>query len=433
MKILIISASDPYKISGTVARDIYNGLNKIKSNEVKLLVRHCFSQEKNVVSFLSNFEFFLEKTIYKIKKNAFKFGFLSNKKPKCNPDYHIQNIDQTITFFKTHELLKRVDMKPDVIIILFMQGFLSYKNIFELNNYTGASIYLYPMDMASFTGGCHYAWDCSGYLKQCGSCPGLYSKNQKDQSYFNNRYKSKYMQNTDVSLFAANSQLADQLKKSSIFQNKKIISGIYPVPDKEIFKILSKNEARNFFDIANDEIVLFFGSVSLAEKRKGIEILNQSFNLLYEKLLKTSFDTNKILLLHAGYSPSIDNKKHSFRMKDLGFINDYNVLSKAYNVSDFFICPSIEDSGPTMILQSILCGTPTISFDIGYATDFVRHEINGFIAFEKNAEKLSESLFKAINQSSDSYDCIKKEVIKTSEKIDQYIVLNKIVENIRTK
>ena len=80
--------------------------------------------------------------------------------------------------------LKIEDFDPD-------QKFLTFKNLFEINQKTKAPIALYMMDMATVTGGCHYAWDCKGYLNNCGSCPGIYSDDPNDISRKNLLFKKK--------------------------------------------------------------------------------------------------------------------------------------------------------------------------------------------------------------------------------------------------
>ncbi len=431
--ILIISAANPYKSSGIVALDLLNGLSQFEDNKVKLLTKHCKSDNPNVIAFLNPVQYCLERIANKFRKILYKLNLKENYLLNTNPDYHVLDFDQTKTFYKTEQILKKAKFQPSHIIILFTYNFVSYKNIYELNKTTGAPIYLYPMDMAPFTGGCHYAWDCVGYQNQCGNCPAIYSTKLQDHTNINHSYKMEFMQKTDVSLFAANSQIAYQIKHSTIFKNKIIHEGIFPVPDKNIFKKLSKNEVRNFFNIDQNEVVLFFGAVSLSEKRKGMQILLQGLNIVYKKLIESGYDINKITLLVAGNNLNYQLNETAFEIKHLGFITDYALLAKAYNAADYFICPSIEEAGPTMILQSILCGTPSICFNTGYAADYIKDEVNGYIIFEKNSIALSEAIIKAIKLPAPIYSSMKNEVKITSKKINQNIILKNITDIITNK
>jgi glycosyltransferase involved in cell wall biosynthesis len=43
-----------------------------------------------------------------------------------------------------------------------------------------------------------------------------------------------------------------------------------------------------------------------------------------------------------------------------------------------FICPSVEDSGPMMINEAIMSGTPVASFEMGVALDLVDPGVTGY-------------------------------------------------------
>ncbi|MFC1760092.1 glycosyltransferase, partial [Candidatus Neomarinimicrobiota bacterium] len=55
-------------------------------------------------------------------------------------------------------------------------------------------------------------------------------------------------------------------------------------------------------------------------------------------------------------------------------------LASAFQAADLFVCPSIEDAGPMMINQSIMCGTPVVSFKMGVALDLIHTGITGYRA-----------------------------------------------------
>lgn len=424
--ILIISAADPYRSAGIVALDLLNGLSTFEGNQVKLITKFCKPQNQNVISFLKPIEHNFERIINKFKKLLIKLKLKENKIKYTNPDYHVLDFDQTKTFYQTEQILKKVAFQPTHIVILFTQNFISYKNIYELNKTTGAPIYLYPMDMSLFTGACHYAWECLGYTNQCGNCPALFSKLGQDQSFINLKYKLNYIKNTNSYLFAGNNQMANQIEDSNLFKNRTIVKGIFPVPDKNIFKPQKKNEIREYFNINKTEIVLFFGSVSLKDSRKGMQILIKSLKIFENEIKIHNINSDNITLLIAGDNLNEEIKETKFKIKYLGFITDFKILSRAYSCADYFICPSIEDSGPTMILQSILCGTPTISFNIGFAKDLIINEKNGFIALQKNEHSLSTSLFNAVTLSESGYIELKANLSEVSNKIDTKVVLNNI-------
>ncbi len=425
--ILIISAADPYRSAGIVALDLLNGLSTFEGNNVKLITKFCKPQNQNVISFLKPIEYNFERIINKFKKILINLKLKENKIKYTNPDYHVLDFDQTKTFYKTQQILNKASFKPSHIIILFTQNFISFKNIYELNKTTGAPIYLYPMDMSLFTGACHYAWDCNGYIKSCLNCPAIITHKYNSQSSINLNFKIKHIQNIKIVLLACNNQIKEQIEKSALFIGEKIVNEIYPIPDRNIFKSQNKNECKKYFNIDPNQIVLFFGSVSQNDTRKGMKILKEALLLLQTELLKLNFNLKQITFITAGSNKHKTEWTHfDFNFIDLGYVTDYKMLSKVYNASDFFISPSIEETGPTMVLQSILCKTLVISFDLGYINEFYNCGLRELVAKQKNPTSLMSVIKNSLLIDSNFKQDLLKELDNINQKLDFKVVMTKI-------
>lgn len=388
MKILILTTSHPYKVAGIVAIDLYKFL-KLYGHEVQIITK-AFDRydDINIIPINSTFyEYFLK--LYRLPHRIFKalLRVIFNCVPqeKTNSDYAMLSINQATDHYKTKKIMERMTFTPDAIIVLFMPDFLSFKNLYELNKNSRAPILLYMMDMAPFTGGCHYAWDCKGYMKSCGNCPALYSVSENDQTRRNWSFKNKYIEMTEITAIAGTEYQYRQLQKSSLFKYKmkmKILLGI----DSEIFKPLDKVNSREYFKIPLNKKVLFFGATSLRERRKG-------FDELLAALQKIKADNPKANI-HLAIAGIMDEKSISelpFNYTFLGLLN-HKILSKAFNSSDVFVCPSIEDSGPMMINQSIMCGTPVVTFEMGVALDLVITGKTGYRAKLRDSEDLAKGI-----------------------------------------
>jgi len=96
-------------------------------------------------------------------------------------------------------------------------------------------------DMAPFTGGCHYAWDCKRYQNNCGSCPGLYSSDPFDITYENLIFKKKYISKTNIQIIAASEWQYRQAKNSSLFSNKPVHKILLSI-DPSVFKPVNKKK-----------------------------------------------------------------------------------------------------------------------------------------------------------------------------------------------
>nr|NLU58809.1 glycosyltransferase [Pseudomonas sp. BIGb0427] len=54
-------------------------------------------------------------------------------------------------------------------------------------------------------------------------------------------------------------------------------------------------------------------------------------------------------------------------------------LAALYRKADLFVSTSIEDAGPMMVGEALMCGVPVVAFDVGIATELVEEGRNGFI------------------------------------------------------
>ena len=60
------------------------------------------------------------------------------------------------------------------------------------------------------------------------------------------------------------------------------------------------------------------------------------------------------------------------------YIADPSLFAATYAAADIFICSSVEDSGPMMINESMMSGTPVAAFEMGVAIDLVVNGTTGF-------------------------------------------------------
>jgi glycosyltransferase involved in cell wall biosynthesis len=395
MKILILNANNPLKESGIVALDLFNHL-KGSGQEVRLVV-NCYNGNypDGIISTETLFMFWLKTIIEKIEwrrerlKNLLKFRV--QKKP--DPNYCFFELDEHKQFFKTNTLLNKAKIKPDIIFVLYAKNFINIKNIYELSKKTNAKIFWLMYDMAPFTGGCHYAWECTGYKDNCGKCPGLFSSDPFDITYKNLLFKKEYFDKMKMEIIAASEWQYRQAKKSSLFINTTIHKILLSV-DSSVFKPVNKGKLRIEMTIPVNKKIIFFGALGLTDLRKGMYYLIESLKLLKERIRNAEPELeNNILLLIAGkhFDAIVDSLP--FESHYLGYVDNNSGIASAYQVSDIFICPSIEDSGPMMVNQSIMSGTPVVSFETGVSLDLVITGETGYRAKMKDSVDLAEGIY----------------------------------------
>jgi glycosyltransferase involved in cell wall biosynthesis len=436
-KILILTNSNPNRIAGIVAKDLLESLRLIKDFEIHLTVNEYDSyKDENITSMYSLFSYFIRRIRNRIEFQANKLKLFRNNKFVSDPVYEFQVYDQSKDYYSVNDILKRTKFKADAIIVLFMERFLTFKNLTELNKVTNAKIYLYPMDMAFFTGGCHYAWSCKGYLKSCGCCPALFSNDPFDQSYLNLGYKKHYIPLNNFKVVPPSEELRDQIIQSSLFKETEL-SDIFYIPiDEKKYKPINKEIVRNELNLPFDKKIIFFGAYLVTNRRKGFEELVKALKILH---LKTSFNKfdKEIHLLIAGYVDDDVLEDISFSYTSLGYLSHQD-LPKAFQAADIFASPTLEDSGPMMINQSLMCGTPVVSFEVGVAIDIVVDGVTGYKAEKFNCSQFADGLLALIQLDKECFNQISKNCRKvavdrfslqaTSSKW-QNLILEEIPEN----
>jgi glycosyltransferase involved in cell wall biosynthesis len=296
-------------------------------------------------------------------------------------------------FFLPVEKLKgMLPFNPDAIIIHWVANFFTPAMLRQLSVDTGAPLYWNMPDMAPLTGGCHYAFDCDGYKRSCGSCPQLgKDAGESDISTRQILEKCRSFQDCDITAVVGSTWLRHQAEASAVFSGhpvKQIMLGM----DVNVFKPAPAAEARAVLGLPPGKRIIFFGATSLLEKRKGLTYLTGALDILHSALKDEQALRGEILVVTAGSAKSIDRLGIPFEHRHLGLLCGDVRLAAAYQAADIFVNASIEDSGPMMINEAVLCGTPVVAFDMGVAPDLVHTGRTGYRAKLKDAADLAKGL-----------------------------------------
>lgn len=397
MNILMIYRNHPFQASGAVTLDLFNQF-KAKGHNVKLLVNtYAANYPDDIISMETALSVLKARVLFKLKTI-----FRLHKKPNTDNNYHFHEIDEQKKFYKTDQLLKKAGIKPDVILIFFAKNFINAENIYELHQKTGKPVFWMMYDTSPLTGGCHYSWACTGYQHSCGNCPGLFSKDPHDITHKNLLIKKEYMDKTDISIVLASEWQNLQAQKSSIFKDKpihKILISINP----EVFKPVPKEISRKKTGIAHDKKVIFIGAKNIKDDRKGFKYLMEAFIILKTLMQQQPELLDKVFLLIAGETTHQIKDLLPFENINLGMLdNNYGVAS-AYQAADVYVCPSIEDAGPSMVNQSIMCGTPVVSFAQGVSLDIVITGKTGYRARLNDSADLAKGIYDILRMPDDEY------------------------------
>lgn len=349
--------------------------------------------DKDVISFCNSHGKGLSRVEYWIQRIRAKRQFLLSKRMKQKDTDEYCFFNPSFYYAKNaKQILKKATIQPDMIIICLHDFFTSPKTINELYQQTKAQIIVLMCDPNIMTGGCHYPIECKGYQSNCNNCPVLLDKGGAGRMFSE---KLKYLKEIPLILVGTSYDL-NRAKLSPILSDKKQIKWLTlpPIPF-----VSNKETARQEFGISNDDFVVIAGGGALDDKRKGFNYIFESLKSLNKEISGSRRVTFLLLGNDKGETLDFGDKIKVIRP---GFLKLEGLLN-AFYASDVFCSSSVDDTGPYMIVYSVACGVPVISFPVGQAVDLVLHKKTGYMADYKQSDSIKDGLLMFYNMTKEEW------------------------------
>jgi len=348
---------------------------------------------------------FLKKLIFRVR-NKMQFSLY---KKTLHGNKYLFRIQANLYSITVDDILNSIHGNPDVLFIHWVDGFLNFKLINQLQERTKAGIVFFHHDMGLYTGGCHYSFGCEGYKNSCNNCPAIMDDTLKKQAETELKQRLRFIPKDFISVVGS-TYLEDQLKSSTLYRGsriERISSGI----NSTVFTIGDKIKVKQKYGIEPSKRVLFFGAESVNDNRKGFNYLLEAIHILQEEITEDQKDQFLFVIVGKNNLPQELSAKIPFNILCLDFTSSESTLVEYYQLSDVFICPTVDDGGPLMVFQSLMCGVPVIAFNVGIAADIVNEE-NGYIAPLKNVQELKRGIKHFIELTDDD---LKKKQLKSRQ------------------
>jgi len=291
-----------------------------------------------------------------------------------------------ITFFPAFlpgNFLRRVKKEsPDVIHLNWITGgFVRIESLAALNVPLVWTLH----DMWAFTGGCHYAEECTRYEQACGACPILRSKHEHDISrWIFNRKLETYRKIKDLTIVTPSNWLAERVRNSKLL-------GDFPVDvihnslDTGAFFPEDRTSSRAHFGFSDDKKVILFGALGATTNRlKGFKELAEALQQLPGK---EGFE-----LAVFGSGKGENDSLAGFSVRYFGHIADDSELRKLYSAADVMVVPSIQEVFGQTASEAMACATPVVAFGATGLLDIVAHRKNGYLAEPFRPEDLAAGI-----------------------------------------
>ena len=270
-----------------------------------------------------------------------------------------------------NSLLEKIQGPYDAVITLFWEGMLNSSSVKAVYDKLKCPVLILSVDMAPMTGGCFYFGNCSNFTNECRDCPLKMSEPDKEKIHQNFILK-KLNYGASNCAFLGNTWMIENAKKSGLFKN---LHKIELFIDENFFIPVPKKEARKRLNIPdNKDFVILLRSSS--EPRKGTKDISAALEKFTATLSPNQRKNLLILTIGDEYFGTVSPDLKDITL-ELGIV-DPQTLKLCYQASDVFINASTDDAGPSMINQSLMCGTPVIGYDNGAALDVIVDGESGF-------------------------------------------------------
>ncbi len=228
-------------------------------------------------------------------------------------------------------------------------------------------------------------------------------------------------------LVAISHEIEQKLLQQGVGEEK--ILRIPNTVDSSVFfpvTVSEKENLRRKLGLPRGIIALFSGGII---RRKGVDTLIdvwiRSFQYSQNYTLVLAGPLSPQHGIEDSYFKSIYQKIEKNNMKDrIIFTNKIENIEEYMQAADFFVFPSLLEGMPNVILETMACGTPAISFAVSGVRDIIDHRENGIIIPAGRTDLFQ----KAMNEISLNSDLRKIFSEKSVKKIREHFEINVIVE-----
>lgn len=292
---------------------------------------------------------------------------------------------QTFSNISKHDFYRNAD------ILNFHNLHSNYFNYLDIAKLTRTKPAVFTLhDMWSFTGHCSYSYDCGKWQTGCGQCPYLntYPATHRDITAWEWKLKQRVYSQSNLAIVAPSRWLYEQAQQSLL--NRFSIHHIPYGIDTTVYQPLDPDQCRAVLNIPQGKQVLLFAAASLADDRKGGDLL---FKALLD--LPQSLKAETVLLVMGSGGDEIEANL-GISTINLGYISSDRIKAIAYSAADLFIFPTRADNLPLVLQESMACGTPMVSFKIGGVPDLVRPGETGYLAAPEDIKDFRQGIIQLL-------------------------------------
>ena len=256
----------------------------------------------------------------------------------------------------------------DIINLHWHARFLSIENIASLTH-SGKPVVMTIRDMMPLTGGCHFFHGCSQWRSNCSNCPQISSKFREFPAAVLEA-KRKFYNFGNLTLVAISNHTRRIIEQCPVFCNCRIET-IPNSIETEVFRPYDRVQARKEFGLPLDKKIIGY-IPSFSSEVKGYREFVEALNLL-----NTENNGLDVFVMLVGNETPATAEILQEKLA-LGYIQDNNILAKAYSAADVVVVPSLEETFSNTAAEALSCGVPVVGFRTGAIPELAINGKTGF-------------------------------------------------------
>jgi glycosyltransferase involved in cell wall biosynthesis len=382
MKILFINLKD---IEGGAALAVYRlskGLETYHHTENYFIVKEKHSGDNNIFAAIDKQSESLEKmmifTEFMVDRVFNKFGF----------QYYY------LPFSPGFILKKAGELMPDIISLHIVHG--GYFKISHIKKLSKIAPIVWTLhDMWPFAANAAHTFGDESWKQLKGSKEEtkIYPHIGINRGKQLLKRKRRVYKKSNLHVVVPSRWLYNLVKQSPVFANKpmhRIAHGL----DLELFKPEDKASCRRALGISENAKVLMFSSSDDLTKSpwKGGQLLIDILTAI-DSRMDSQIET---LVLGKGHLTPLKHLK-KLNLHPMGYINNEKLVTILLCAADLFIYPTRADSLGLVLVESIACGTPCITFDLGGCTDVIQNDVSGYLISPFETEEFADKTIEVLN------------------------------------
>lgn len=377
MKILFINAQDTKGGASIAPYRLSKGLEKYCNTENYFIVGKKHSNDSNIFCTRKNdtrlfIELLADKILNKLglQYQYFPFStrFIMKKTKEINPDI--------ISLHNTHEGYFKTAMLKDLSKI--------------------APIVWTLHDMWSFSANAVHTFGDESW-KQLKSGKGekrIYPHIGINTGKWLLRQKRRIYRNSDIRIVTPSGWLYQLACQSPVFVNKRIDLIPHGI-DLEVFNSKERQCSRSLLNIHQDAKVVMFssaGDLDICPWKGGkllvdiLKVINRKSNHKIDLLIVGKGELKELLPLK------------NLNVHKIGYVTSEKFMSLLFSAADLFIYPTRADSFGLVLAESIACGTPAVTFDIGGCSDIIKNNVSGILIKPFDVETFADKSIELLNK-----------------------------------